>query len=66
MQVHTTTNTEEPIIIITDDDEDHVHKSLHHGNTLQSELKQEPLKQSVEQDDFFEIQQHPKNSKPKG
>ena len=67
MQVHTTTNTEEPIIIIDDDDhDDHVHNPLHHANTLQSELKQEPLQQSVEQDDFFEIQQCPKKSKPKG
>ena len=63
MQVHITANTEEPIII--DDHDDHVDKALHHGNTLQSELNQEP-QQSEEQDDFFEIQQHPKKSKPKG
>ena len=60
MQVHIIASTEDPIII-----DDHVDKALHHGNTLQSELNQEP-QQSEEQDDFFEIQQCPKKSKPKG
>ena len=62
MQVHINTNTEEPINI--DHHDGHTHSSLHDSYTLQSDLNHEP-QQSEENNDFIEIQQHPKKSKPK-